>query len=82
MKKYSNFVKDIDMFGHTIKLNFNKNGDSHKTFIGGLFSMLIKVTLAFYVYTLFKRMFMNEADSNYTRINVMNLTEVGSFEMN
>ena len=77
MKKYINVVKDNDMFGHTINLNFNRNGDSHKTFIGGLFSMLIKVTLAFYVYTLFKRMFYNEGDSNYTRIDVMNLTDVG-----
>ena len=77
MKKYINVVKDNDMFGHTINLNFNRNGDSHKTFIGGLFSMLIKVTLAFYVYTLFDRMFMNKGDSNYTRINVMNLTDVG-----
>ena len=76
MKKYINRVKSTDMFGHTIHLNFNKNGDTHKTFIGGLFSILIKVALAFYVYTLFKRMFLNEADSNYTRINVMNLEEV------
>ena len=77
MKKYINVIKDNDMFGHTINLNYNRNGDSQKTFIGGLFSMLIKVTFAFYLYTLFDRMFMNKGDSNYTRINVMNLTDVG-----
>lgn len=79
MKKY---IKDFDMFGHTIQLNFNKNGDSHKTFVGGVFSMFIKMLLGLYVFLLFKRMFLNEADSNYTRINVLNLDEFGSHSLN
>lgn len=79
MKKY---IKDTDMFGHTINLNFNKNGDSHKTFIGGLFSILIKMLLGLYVYLLFKRMFLYEADSNYTRINVLDLEKFGKQMLN
>ena len=79
MKKY---MKELDMFGHTVQLNFNKNGDSHKTIIGGIFSVFIKMLLGLYVYLLFKRMFLNEADSNYTRINVMNLDSFGSHSLN
>ena len=50
MPKFSNWVKDHDMtlhdmFGHQIVLNFNKNGDSHTTFIGGFFSILVKVVM-------------------------------------
>ena len=79
MKK---FVKDFDMFGHTINLNFNKNGDSHKTLIGGFFSLFIKMLLGVYVYLLFKRMFLYEADSNYTRINVLDLETFGKQMLN
>ena len=79
MKKY---MKELDMFGHTVQLNFNKNGDSHKTIIGGIFSVFIKMLLGLYVYLLFKRMFLNEADSNYTRINVLNLDKHGSQGLN
>jgi len=34
-------IKNEDMFGHQIVLNFNKNGDSHKTLIGGCGSLLV-----------------------------------------
>ena len=33
------FIKDFDIFGHPVKLNFNKNGTTHKTMIGGVASV-------------------------------------------
>ena len=45
MKKFgvglNNYIKNEDMFGHEIELNFNKDGDSHKTLLGGLGSLLV-----------------------------------------
>ena len=29
MKKFNDKLRSNDMFGHTINLNFNKEGDSH-----------------------------------------------------
>lgn len=48
-------VRDADMFGHSIHLNFNKQGDTYKTFWGGLSSWFIKGFLLFYFYLNFKR---------------------------
>ena len=37
----NNVIKNEDMFGHQIVLNFNKDGDSHKTLIGGIGSLVV-----------------------------------------
>ena len=42
-------MRNCDMFGHMIKLNFNRNGDTHKTFIGGFVSILLKILMLVYV---------------------------------
>jgi len=38
-----------DLFGHVINLNFNRQGSSHKTLIGGIASILIKIFMAIYI---------------------------------
>jgi len=43
--KLYNTVRDQDMFGHPVTLNFNRQGDTHNTFIGGLVSMFIKLLI-------------------------------------
>ena len=46
-------VRDIDMFGHRIELNFNNKGSEHKTIVGGFFSIYVRLFLLFYfVYVL------------------------------
>jgi hypothetical protein len=54
MKKLKNDVadtiKDIDMFGHPIELNFNNKGSTHNTIVGGFFSIFIRSFLTFYVF--------------------------------
>lgn len=46
------------MFGHEIKLNFDKNGDVHKTFFGGFFSAIVKILMFWYIIRLLIRIFM------------------------
>ena len=69
------------MFGHTIHLNFNKQGDSHKTLIGGVFSFVIRLIMFIYVVILFKRLFLNEGDNNFTKLDVLDLEEFGKIKL-
>ena len=46
------WFKDKDMFGHVVNINFDKQGPTHKTEIGGVVSVFIKVVI--YVYIIFK----------------------------
>ena len=41
--------QEHDMFGHAISLNFKSKGETYPTCIGGLFSILIHIGMAFYV---------------------------------
>jgi hypothetical protein len=50
-------MKDIDMFGHPIELNFDKKGSTHNTVVGGFFSIYIRLFLTFYVSYIFYQMF-------------------------
>ena len=42
----SKAISRQDWFGHSISFNFNKKGETHNTFIGGLVSILIKLIFA------------------------------------
>ena len=45
MKKSSKFIRNLiknrDLFGHSVEFNFNQKDSTHKTLIGGLFSIFI-----------------------------------------
>lgn len=72
MKKFKNdmvnTIKDIDMFGHPIQLNFNNKGSTHNTVVGGFFSIFIRAFLLFYVAYIFTKMFTygNNTERNAT----------------
>ena len=48
--KFREWVRSQDFFGHTVTLNFDRNGDTHNTIIGGFFSMFIRIFITWYVY--------------------------------
>ena len=56
-------IKDLDMFGHVINLNFERKGGSHKTIIGGLASIVVLVIYSYYIGLNLKTMFSHENDS-------------------
>ena len=70
------------MFGHTIKLNFDKQGDTHKTLIGGLFSMFLRLVILVYIIILWKRLLLNEADQIDTEFNMLDLETLGVVHYN
>ena len=38
-------VREKDLFGHNISLNFNRRGHTHKTAVGGFFSLIVKMII-------------------------------------
>lgn len=42
-------TKQFDMFGHTIALNFNQEGNTHQTGLGGCVSLLVYLLFLFYM---------------------------------
>lgn len=59
------------MFGFPIQLTFNQNSNYHKTPIGGLFSLLIKLAMLAYVVIIFNRMFTYGDNKERTVINII-----------
>ena len=53
---FKKFIKSFDEYGHPIKLKFDGKGDTHKTLIGGIVSMVSKVSLTIYFAILLHKM--------------------------
>lgn len=64
LKKVSKKLADQDMFGHTIRLNFDRQGDTQNTLVGGVFSVVIRLAMAVYVFLNLKKMILMERNSN------------------
>lgn len=71
------WFKDKDMFGHVVNINFDKQGPTHKTEIGGVVSVFIKVVIYVYIIFKFKILILGEKDVNNTLISLEKLTEMG-----
>ena len=59
-------IKKYDMFGHVITMNFNEQGNSHQTVLGGVMSILIKTALGIYVYLNLIKLIYNKSDETST----------------
>ena len=77
MPRFAAWVKSHDMFGHEIKLNFNRNGDAHTTFIGGLVSLLVKTVMTIYIYMNIMKLVGFEDAAVETKIKNIDLEELG-----
>jgi len=77
MDRFKEKIKDMDMFGHTINLNFNKEGDTHNTLLGGCFSFLIRITMGIYIFVNVRKMIFFEDNANFTEVSALNLDDEG-----
>ena len=66
------FLKDQDLFGHPVELNFNKRGSQHNTVLGGIVSIVVKALMVAYVGLLFNRMLIYGDDSFNSTSTLMN----------
>ena len=51
MPSISKILKQIDIFGFQVSLNFNRKGSVHNTAIGGFFSLMIGGLISYLGYT-------------------------------
>lgn len=65
-------IKKYDMFGHVITMNFNEQGNSHQTVLGGAMSILIKSALAIYVYLNLIKLIYNKGDETSSMGGLLN----------
>lgn len=57
------WVRSQDFFGHSIHLNFDKNGETHNTTIGGFFSIFIRSFILWYVFLNMFKLFSYGGDN-------------------
>ena len=81
-KKLRKLIQSQDIFGHHIHLNFNREGSSHRTIIGGLVSIFLKGFMCFYIYYNFKKMFLYEDDKQYVDHILLDLNDLGTVNYN
>ena len=62
MGKIRNFLRNRDEFGHAVTLNFNRNGDTFNTVLGGLVSLSINIFL--FLWIVYKAQIMFNYGSN------------------
>ena len=62
IKCVKNTIRNRDIFGHPVLLNFNKRGDTHNTVIGGCMSIFVIMFLLYYLGIHVKKMVLYEDD--------------------
>lgn len=70
-------IKSKDMFGHLIPLNFDQKGEEHNTFIGGFFSIGVKVFLTIYIILKLKILIFSEDDDCKSIMGANDLQKLG-----
>lgn len=80
--KFWKTIRNYDMFGHLITMNFNKRGAQHKTQIGGVFSIVIKFAIYVYVILNFKTLLSLGANKNGTITSSQNIKSFGKVNYN
>ena len=73
-------IREHDMFGHVINLNFDRRGDAHKTVCGGVFSLFFKTFLAGYVYLMLYKLISKGNDTNLGYEGQIRLEELGEID--
>lgn len=73
LKRSEEAVRDFDIFGHVINLNFDQRGDSHKTLCGGCGSITLKTFLTFYIYLNITKLIFKENDTNLSTQGLLDL---------
>ena len=82
LNRYWKMIREKDMFGYLITLNFNRRGQFHKTQIGGLVSMGIKIFINIYIILNFTTLFTYGDNKNGTLIGFEEVMDQGKVMVN
>ena len=56
-------VREFDWFGHSVNLNFNREGDTHNTLIGGFCSVVFRIAMCVYIVMNVSKLLMTSEDN-------------------
>ena len=77
MRKISNYIRDQDMFGHTVAVQFDNKGNQHKSHLGGCISILFLSFIFWYIAVLFGKMIAYEDDKLTNAFSQQKFSELG-----
>ena len=80
-KRCSRATKSQDMFGHPVLLNFNQQGETHTTLVGGLVSIIIKGFILWFLCFKTYRLINHQENKISTTVGTTNVTALGSLQM-
>jgi hypothetical protein len=80
--KLKQVIRNRDMFGHRVELNFNNQGSSHKTLCGGIGSIMLQTLMMVFVNLNVKKLFLQEDDNLKSITKDQDLEEQGSILLN
>ncbi len=77
MKKISNLIKYVDIFGHGVNLNYNKKGSTVNTVLGGFLSLALGISCFYLFYQAFGDMLQHKDPQLNSFSNDADLNEIG-----
>ena len=77
-----NKIKNIDIFGHPIQLNFDEKGITHKTIIGGICTILYYIFIIGYTAYCFYKLIYHDQDSVNLVTTSLDLAKLGNVNFN
>ena len=69
LKYFNSKLKNLDIFAKEVKFNINRNGETHKTTIGGIVSAYMKVIYFIYFMYLIQKMLYYKEDRTFTQLS-------------
>ena len=63
-------IREFDWFGHSVTLNFNREGDTHNTLAGGFASIVFRVGMTVYIFmNCAKLLFTSDDNILFSKLN-------------
>ena len=75
--KIKNTIRNQDIFGFPVHLNFNRNGNTSNTFLGGCLSILAYISLILVLGQKFNGLIMHSNDTIQQDTSLADLNEIG-----
>ena len=70
------------MFGKPVNLNFDQQGETHKTSVGGIFSIFLSIIIVVYGGIKINVMLTHGADADMSMVQIIDPNDLGQVDIN